>query len=134
MLETEGEQTTSQGDLVGGIPVAVEQGNGGDAEAGGESVTGLGFEAGIERFQDRAVVGEALVDFAHELGEGRGPSVFEREKVGPALVADGEQVAEAARHKPRDRGDAALEQGIGAARGAEAEFDGWKRVSRTGAG
>ena len=85
---------------------------------GGGEVTGQG--ALVQRRDDRAVGGQALVRLDHAGMEGKRLDDIEGEEFGPGLVADGQGVGETRRSHQQGARAGALEKGVGGHRCADA--------------
>ncbi len=111
--------------LMCGIEPGVQQGDGGVGDARvGDTAGVLCKRLRIGGSQNSPGGVETFFNF-DDLGVERiGLCDAEGEKVGPALIADAQEVAEAARDKEGDGGAASLEEGVGPARGGEAHVDG----------
>jgi hypothetical protein len=91
------------------------------------------LQRGVERSRfgrlddRRAVRGEPCVELDDSLGERRVALDLEREQVGARLVADEQEIGEAARDGERGAYAFSLEQRVGGERGPEANLTGWDR-------
>ncbi len=81
-------------------------------------------DRGVGRRKDAAIARDARVDLDHRPVERGHPRDLEREEVRPALVADEQRIAEAARDQERGRLAPPLEQRVRRQRGAHAHVAG----------
>ena len=103
-----------QPDFMNVIGIGMHQGDGERVEpVGPRLVEDLAGRFDIEPFHDHAVGIEAFLDLHHPVIERIGPFQVERENVGPGLVPDHEQVAEALGDQEKRLPALAFQQGIG---------------------
>ncbi len=112
--ETERKKVIAQGDFVHGIPVAVEEGDGGDGDPGLEDPRAWVSKSGSSESSVR-IVPEASKrsSTSNDPGEeGSGPLVFQGEEIGAPLVAEDGEIGEAAGDEQGDVRSLALEQRV----------------------
>lgn len=107
----------------------MEEGDARCAVAPSEQIIGRATDrVRIDPLQHASRGVESLVDLDDHIGVRTGLSHVEREEVAASLVADVEQIVEAACDEQGDGFDRSLEQGVRAARGCESDIGGGERT------
>ncbi len=114
-----------------GMRVAMHQGHSGGRDAFGETIQRGSPDGGfIQRLEGVSIHTDALRDLAGEFVKNRTRRMLQGEEIGPALIADVQQITEALRDEKRDATAFALQQGVRSASGGDAQTQLRKSAAR----
>ena len=136
-LEAERLQPGAECQLMAREAVGVQQGHGDAAEPIGTRLMQLLGQSPIalQRLQLRAIRRQAATNLQHPPGQGLRPPDLQGKQIGPVLIADGQQIGEAAVEQQQRRPALALQQRICGHGGAQAHLGdqpGGNRLSGAG--